>query len=115
LLCLCGACRAFSLTEKLMISGLVFISVSSPMMMGFDTVPSFSSWTGVGSVGSLGTFLHVAWRAKKALFGAIEEVVETVDTEEIDEARDDRDRSEIMDSGLEPDDAVLIEGRRAAV
>jgi hypothetical protein len=63
-------------------------------------------------MGNLPAFRHVAWRAKQARCGANEEVVETVLTEEIDEARDDRVRSETMDSGLEPDETVLIEGRR---
>lgn len=36
----------------------------------------------------------------------------TVDIEEMDEALDERVRSETIDSGLEPEDAVLIDGRR---
>lgn len=59
---------------------------------------------------------QVAWRAKQArLAGGAkykEPFVETVDTEEMEEARDDRDRSDIIDSGLDPDDAVLTDGRR---
>lgn len=38
--------------------------------------------------------------------------METVDTDEIEEARDERVRSETIDSGLEPEDAALIEGLR---
>ncbi len=40
--------------------------------------------------------------------GANDEVVETVEIEEMDEAREDRERSEIIDSGLERLDAVLV-------
>lgn len=96
-----------------MVSGLVeTISVSSPKTVGLISMPTFSSLTGCGNPRSLGTFLHVAWRAKQALFGAAEEVVETVEIDETDEARDERDLSDIMDSGLEPEEAVLIDGRR---
>jgi len=43
--------------------------------------------------------------------GAMEEVDDTVLMEEIDEARDDLDRSEIMLSGLDSDEALAIDGR----
>jgi len=42
----------------------------------------------------------------------MDEVVETVLTEEIDDAREERVRSDIIDSGLDPEEAVLVEGRR---
>lgn len=59
-----------------------------------------------GGIGSL-ALRHVACRAKQARFGANEEVEETVDIEEIEDAREDRDLSEIMDSGLEREDVTL--------
>ena len=55
---------------------------------------------------------HVACRAKQARGGASDEVVETVLTEEMEEAREERVRSEIMDSGLEREETVLMDGRR---
>ena len=62
-----------------------------------------------GGKGSL-AFRQVACRAKQARFGANDEVDETVETDEIDDALEDRERSVIIDSGLERDDA--IDGRR---
>jgi hypothetical protein len=98
---------------KSIISGLETISASSAMTMGLASDPSCSSFTAAGR-GSL-TFRQVACRAKQARgFGASDEVVETVEMDEIEDALDERERSEIIDSGLEPDDAVLIDGRRDA-
>jgi hypothetical protein len=59
-------------------------------------------------------FRVVARRAKLALGGAThEEAEETVVTDEMEEARDEREWSLIMDSGLERDERVLLtEGRR---
>ena len=57
-------------------------------------------------------FRHVACLAKQdARPGAMEEVDDTVLMEEIDEARDDLDRSEIMLSGLDSDEALAMDGR----
>ena len=106
---------AFSLTVKSDISGLLAISRSSPTMIGFIALPSFqlSSFTGVGRPGMIPALRHVAWRAKPEArprcCGAMEAVVET---EEMEEAREERERSVIMDSGLEPEEAVETEGRR---
>ena len=97
--------------EKSAISGLDIISTSSPMTMGFAADPSFSSLTTAGMAGSP-AFRHVACRAKQARFGAIDEVVETVVIDEMDDAGEERVLSESMDSGLEPEDAVLVDGRR---
>lgn len=53
---------------------------------------------------------HVASLARQAWDGAH---VEEAETDEMDELRDERDRSETMDSGLEPDDeADTSDGRR---
>lgn len=114
MLCLCGACNAFSPTEKSMTSGLKHIlSDSSLMMIGLVADPSCSSFTTAGT-GSL-TLRQVARRAKQARApGAIDEVDETVEMEEMEDARDERDRSDINDSGLEPKDAALIDVRREA-
>jgi hypothetical protein len=95
-----------------MSGGLDMISTSSLslMMIGLRTDPSFSSNT--GGIGSP-AFRHVACRAKQARGGATDEDVETVDTDEIEEAREDLDRSDTIDSGLERVDVVLaIDGRR---
>lgn len=46
--------------------------------------------------------------------GAIDEVDETVEMEEMEEALDERERSDINDSGLEPEDAALMDWRRDA-
>ena len=114
LLCLSGLLVTLSLMVKSAMSGLQTISESSTMMIGLVAVPSFSSATVVGGIGNL-AFRQVACRAKQARFGANDEVDETVEIEEIDEAREDRDRSEIIDSGLEREDATLaIDGRREA-
>lgn len=115
LLCLCGACNTFSLIVKSIMSGLDTISVSSVMSMGFVAVPSLSSATVAGGIGSP-ALRQVACRAKQeARCGADDEVEETVDMEEIDDAREDRDRSDIIDSGLEREDATLApEGLRDA-
>lgn len=95
-------------------SGLETISVSSVMTMGFVTVPSLSSAKVAGGIGSP-ALRQVACRARQARCGADDEVEETVDMEEIDDAREDRDRSEIIDSGLEREDATLApEGLRDA-
>jgi len=95
-----------------MTSGLVTISVSSAITIGFVAEPAFSSITIDEGIVSL-AFLHVAWRAKQARWGAPVEVDEAVDTEEIDEARDDVERSEIIDSGLERVEVTLaIDGLR---
>jgi hypothetical protein len=75
------------------------------MTIGLFAVPSFSSITVAGSGNP--ALRHVACRAKQARFGASEEVEDTVEMEEIDEARDDRDRSDIIDSGLERVEAAL--------
>jgi len=103
-------CNTFSLIEKSAISGLDTISTSSEITIGLFAVPSFSSFTVAGSGNP--AFLHVACRAKQARFGASEDVEDTVEMEEIDEAREDRDRSDIIDSGLERVEATLaMEGR----
>ena len=95
-------------------SGLVVISISSAMTIGFIDVPSFSSATVAGGMGNL-ALRQVACRAKQARLGATDEVEDTVDIEEMDDARDDRDRSDIIDSGLEREDARLAtDGRREA-
>lgn len=61
-------------------------------------------------IGSL-TFRQVACLARQGRGAEAE--VETVDIEEMEEARDERDESEIMDSGLDPEDVALVtEGRR---
>ena len=74
------------------------------------TVPSFSSTT--GGIGSP-ALRQVACRARQARFSAVDEVDETVDREEMDDAREDPDRSDIIDSGLEREDAMLAtDGRR---
>jgi len=59
-------------------------------------------------------FRVVARRAKLALGGATHEAAEeAVVTDEMEEARDEREWSLIIDSGLERDDRVLLtEGRR---
>jgi len=85
--------------------------MSSLIRIGFAKDPSFSSGTAVGRGGSL-ALRHVACRAKQARVGANDEVVETVLTEDIEDAREERVRSEIMDSGLERGEAVLMDGRR---
>lgn len=80
------------------------------MTIGLLAVPSFSSITVAGRGNP--AFRHVACRAKQARFGASDEVEDTVETEHIDEAREDRDRSDIIDSGLERVEAALaIDGR----
>ena len=100
----------FSLIEKSAMSGLDISSPSSEITIGFVAVPSFSSTTVAGS-GSP-AFRQVACRAKQARCGAIDETEAAVEIEEMDEARDDRDLSEIIDSGLERVDAALaIDGR----
>ena len=82
------------------------------MTMGFVAVPSISSFTSAAGNGST-AFRQVASRARPARFSAKDEVVDTVEIDEIEDARDDRDRSEIMDSGLEREDAALAtDGRR---
>ena len=114
LLCLCGMLSTFSLMLKstFVMSGLDTISRSSAMTIGFVRLPSFSSATVAGGIGSL-ALRHVACRAKQARLSAEDEVDETVDMEEMDDAREDRDLSEIIDSGLEREDVMLAaEGRR---
>ena len=92
-------------------TGLDTISTSSSITIGFVQVPSFSSLTSLRG-GSL-TLRQVAWRAKQARCGASDAVVETVEMEEMDDARDDLERSVIIDSGDEPYEFILmIEGRR---
>ena len=84
------------------------------MTIGFVTLPSFSSGTVAGGTG-IPALRHVACRAKQARFGARDEVEETVETEEMEDALEDRERSEIIDSGLERVEATLaIDGRREA-
>lgn len=83
-------------------------------MIGLPAVPStipLLSFQEAGG-GSL-TFRQVACRAKQGRYGAKDAFVETVEMDEIEEALDERDRSEIMDSGLEREDAELVmDGRR---
>lgn len=87
------------------------MSLSSSMRMGFVALPSFSSLTSFR--GGRPTFRHVAWRAKQARCGASDECVETVEMEEMDEDLDDRELSDMSDSGLDPEEVVLmIEGLR---
>lgn len=75
-------------------------------MMGLVDVPTFISSLRSLRGGNL-AFRHVAWRAKQARCGAIDELVET---EEMLDARDER--SETIDSGLEPYEvALIIDGR----
>jgi hypothetical protein len=81
-------------------------------MMGFVALPSLSSFKTAGNADSLPALRQVACRAKQARPGANDAVVETVQTEEMEEAREERIRSEIIDSGLERDDAVSADGRR---
>lgn len=58
-------------------------------------------------------FRHVACLAKQGTrLGAMEEVDEIVLIEEIEEARDERERSEIMLSGLERDETLATDGLR---
>ena len=80
--------------------------------MGLPTSGPVASFTAAGMTGSLRTFRHVACRAKQARYGASDDVVETVETDDIEDAREDRDRSEMSDSGLEPEEVVLTDGRR---
>lgn len=93
------------------------ISSSSLMMMGWDWLPllslSSSSMTSALDNG-MRAFRVVAMRAKLARGGATHEAAEdTVVTDEMDEARDERDRSLIIDSGLEREErALLTDGLR---
>lgn len=110
--CLLGLWRAFSLTVKSAISGLAAISTSSSMMMmGLTALPSFSSAMLVCGTGNL-AFRHVACLAKHGARLGATEVDEMVLMEEMDEARDERERSDIMLSGLEREDALANEGLR---
>jgi hypothetical protein len=101
------------LIEKSASSGLETMwESSSRMTIGFATEPSISSLTRADGKGSL-TFRQVAFRARQARSGASDETDEAVEMEEMEEARDERERSDIMDSGLEPDDEILMtDGRR---
>lgn len=110
MVCLLGLCSAFSLMVKSAISGLAAISTSSSLMMiGCTALPSFSSvQDGIGSL----AFRQVACFAKQGARLGATEVDEIVLMEEMEEARDERERSEIMLSGLDRDDALAIEGRR---
>jgi len=107
--------------EKSVISGLDTNPPSSSITIGFVTDPSFSdSRRGLGSCKR--TFRQVAWRAKQARCGAIDENVDAVDTDETEDERDRRNRSDTIDSGLDTYEVVLAKdgrrdrsGRRSAV
>ena len=83
------------------------------MTIGLSALPSFSSTTVAGGSGNL-AFRHVACLAKHgARLGATaEDADDIVLMDEMDDAREERDRSEIMDSGLERDDTLARDGRR---
>lgn len=109
--CLLGLYMALSPMVKSAISGLAAISTSSSAMtMGLMALPSFSSLH--GGIGSL-AFRHVACFAKQGARLGATEVDEMVLMEEMEDARDERERSDTMLSGLEREDALAIEGLRA--
>lgn len=78
------------------------MSTSSTMVIGSFLEPF---WVLVGEsnmVGSL-AFRHVANLAKQLWYGA---PVEVVDTDEMEELREERERSEIIDSGLDREEVI---------
>lgn len=66
---------------------------------------------GIGSF----AFRHVACFAKQGARLGATPVDEIVLIDEIEDAREERERSEIMLSGLERDDTLAMEGRRDVV
>lgn len=83
-------------------SGDSIRSASSRIVIGSAAVPvPCVLLTGVSTIVGNLAFRHVANRATQ-LLGAL---VKVVDTDEIDELREERERSEIIDSGLETDEA----------
>lgn len=95
-------------------TGLDTISTSSSMMIGLIALPSVSSLTNLD--GSNPALRQVAWRAKQARCGAIDEYEDAVETEEIDDERDNLELSDTIDSGLDPVEPMLmIDGRLVAV
>jgi hypothetical protein len=88
------------------------ISSSSLIMIGWALLPLFSlSSSSMTSALDRGirAFRVVAKRAKLARGGATHEAAEdTVVTDEMEEAREDRETSLIMDSGLEREERVLL-------
>lgn len=96
--------------------GLSSVDSSSPMTMGLAEAPSGNGSFSIVSVVGKGTraFRVVAKRAKLARGGATHDAAEdTVVTEEMEDAREERELSLTIDSGLERDESeLLIDGLR---